>query len=86
MVSLPTWCPLDPAVILLPNILVFIALWIIQECAHVVSACFLIPFTKLFTFFLFSLTFLLLDFLLSTAFDLFYKWVKYITQYLIFHT
>jgi len=51
MVSLSTWCPLDPAVILLPNILVFIALWIIQECAHVVSACFLIPFTKLFTFF-----------------------------------
>jgi hypothetical protein len=48
---LSTWRSLDPAVILLPNILLFIALWIIQECAHVVSACFLIPFTKLCTFF-----------------------------------
>ena len=37
-------------------------------------------------FFSFSLTFLLLDFLLSIAFGLFYKWVKYVTQYLIFCT
>jgi len=51
MVCLSPWHPLDSAVILLPNILMFVALWLIQECAHVVSACFFNTIYKTVDFF-----------------------------------